>query len=132
MNKRFIRFLLLFAALWLPVQTMAGMSVSVCMNMESQSSTAMHQDSMADAAAMPCHEAMDDQHAAHPDDGCDNCEICHLASAGFMPSAGIEPAVLPLGKPVKHPTRLQRLEVAALTMQERWGGAPLARPDPPG
>ncbi len=47
----------------------------------------------------------------------DHCAVC---------------AVLPLGKPVKQPTRLKRLEVAALTMQERWGGAPLARPDPPG
>jgi hypothetical protein len=91
MNRRFIRFLLLFAALWLPVQTMAGMSVSVCMNMESHGGMAAHQEQgVADAAAaMPCHEAMDEQHAAHPDNGCDNCEICHLASAGFMPSAAI-------------------------------------------
>jgi len=107
MNRRFIRFLLLFAALWLPVQTMAGMSVSVCMNMESHGGMAMHQDSMADAAAMPCHEAMDDQHAGHPDNACDNCEICHLASAGFMPSAAIEPAVLPLGK------RFERVLIAS-------------------
>jgi len=47
----------------------------------------------------------------------DHCAVC---------------AVLPLGKPVRQLTRLKRLEVAALTMQERWGGAPLARPDPPG
>jgi hypothetical protein len=100
MNRRFIRFLLLFAALWLPVQTMAGMSVSVCMNMESHGGMAAHQEQgVADAAAaMPCHEAMDEQHAAHPDNGCDNCEICHLASAGFMPSCHFEPALPPLGK----------------------------------
>jgi hypothetical protein len=68
MNRRFARFLLLFAALWLPVQTMAGMSVSVCMNMESHGGMAAHQEQgVADAAAaMPCHEAMDEQHAAHP------------------------------------------------------------------
>lgn len=47
----------------------------------------------------------------------DHCAVC---------------AVLPLGKPAKQLTRLKRLEVAALTMRERWGGAPLARPDPPG
>lgn len=47
----------------------------------------------------------------------DHCAVC---------------AVLPLGKPVKQLTRLKRLEVAELTMQERWGGVPLARPDPPG
>lgn len=90
MNIGLARFLLLFAALWLPVQTMAGMSVSVCMNMESHGGMAAHAAASADeAAAMPCHEAMADEHAAHPDGGCDNCEICHLASAGFMPSAAL-------------------------------------------
>lgn len=98
MNRRFIRFLLLFAALWLPVQAMAGMSVSVCMNMQSQAGMAAPGDGMADAAAMPCHEAMADTSAAHPDNGCDNCEICHLASAGFMPSATADPALPPIGK----------------------------------
>ena len=37
-------------------------------------------------------------------------------------------AVVPLGRPVKQPTRLKRLEVPAFTMQERWDGAPLQRP----
>ena len=37
-------------------------------------------------AAMPCHEAAAPDQAAH-DAACDNCEICHLACAGFMPSA---------------------------------------------
>lgn len=99
MNRRLIRILLLFAALWLPVQTMAGMSVSVCMNMQSHGGMASHQHATADeAAAMPCHAAMDDRHAAHPDQGCDNCEICHLASAGFLPSAVPDPALPPVGK----------------------------------
>jgi hypothetical protein len=42
MSRRLIRFLLLFAALWLPVQTMAGMSISVCMNMQSHGGMAAH------------------------------------------------------------------------------------------
>ena len=85
----------MFAALWLPVQTMAGMAVSVCMNMQSHEGQAMqHQDMAGEAAAMPCHEAIpDDQAAQH--DACDNCEICHLASAGFMPSAAHEPCFAP-------------------------------------
>ena len=99
MSRRLIRFLLLFAALWLPVQTMAGMSISVCMNMQSHGGMAAPHDGFADeAAAMPCHEAMADASAAQSDGGCDNCEICHLASAGFMPSAAFEPAPPPLGK----------------------------------
>ncbi len=99
MSNRFVRLLLLFAALWLPVQTMAGMSVSVCMNMQSHGGMAAAHDGIADeAAAMPCHEAMADTSAAQSDSGCDNCEICHLASTGFMPSAVPEPSPPPLGK----------------------------------
>ena len=91
MGSRIARFLLIFAALWLPVQSMAGMAVSVCMNMQSHEAHAGQQ-----VDAMPCHDAAaDDQAAQH--DGCDNCEICHLASAGFMPSATAEPALIPVG-----------------------------------
>lgn len=96
MSKRFVRFLLLFAALWLPVQTMAGLAVSVCMNMQDHqghgSSAAMMHD--VSDAAMHCHEAMADDPPLHQD-SCDNCEICHLASAGFMPSAALPDGLLP-------------------------------------
>lgn len=96
MNKRFVRFLLLFAALWLPVQTMAGLAVSVCMNMQGHqgnggSGAVMHDGA---DAAMHCHEATADDQPLHQD-GCDNCEICHLASAGFMPSAAMPDGLLP-------------------------------------
>lgn len=93
-NKRFVRFLLLFAALWLPVQTMAGLSVSVCMHMQGHEGVAtVIQD--AAQGATPCHEAMTDDVPLHQD-GCDNCEICHLASAGFMPSAALPAGLLPV------------------------------------
>jgi hypothetical protein len=91
-SQRFVRFLLLFVALWLPVQTMAGLSVSVCTNMQGHEGAvaAMHE---ATESAMPCHEAMADDAPAHQDD-CDNCGICHLASAGFMPSAALPDGLL--------------------------------------
>jgi hypothetical protein len=92
-NARFVRFLLLFAALWLPVQTMAGLSVSVCMHMQGHEGAAAAIQDVAEGA-MPCHEAMADDAPLHQD-GCDNCEICHLASAGFMPSAALPTGLLP-------------------------------------
>jgi len=96
-NNRFVRVLLLFAALWLPVQTMAAMSMPLCRHAQEhgQASVAVDQTD----AAMPCHAAHDavaaDQ-AAH-DAGCDNCEICHLACAGFMPSAPLATGLMPAG-----------------------------------
>jgi len=84
MNNRFVRFLLLFAALWLPVQTMAAMSMPLCRHALEQAAAAAANE--ASAAAMPCHEAVTPDQAAH-DAGCDNCASCHMACAGFMPSA---------------------------------------------
>ena len=83
-SQRFVRFLLLFAALWLPVQTMAAMSMPLCRHALEQAAAAAAAE--ASAASMPCHEAVKADPAAH-DAGCDNCASCHLACAGFMPSA---------------------------------------------
>jgi len=47
-------------------------------------------------AAMPCHEAAAPDQAAH-DAACDNCEICHLACAGFMPSAPLATSLISAG-----------------------------------
>jgi hypothetical protein len=95
-NKRFVRFLLLFAALWLPVQTMAAMSMPLCRHAQEQGMASVAVEA---AAAMPCHEAHQaaaaDQ-AAH-DAGCDNCEMCHLAGSGFMPSALMAQDLMPAG-----------------------------------
>jgi ABC-type nickel/cobalt efflux system permease component RcnA len=95
MTQRFARFLLLFAALWLPVQTMAGMVMPVCGHgQEQEIATAATQDSAA-AEAMPCHhEAMAADQAA-ADNGCDHCQTCQLASSGFMPSAALTAGVIP-------------------------------------
>jgi hypothetical protein len=92
---RFARFLLMFAALWLPVQTMAGLAMPLCQHGQDQAAAgAMHYGD--EASAMPCHEAGPDDQAAHQD-GCDNCEVCHLAGAGFMPSADTAAGLMPAG-----------------------------------
>ncbi len=91
MSNRFVRFLLLFAALWLPVQTMAAISMPLCRHaLEQASASAAHESP---AAAMPCHEAGTTDQAAH-DAGCDNCASCQMACAGFMPSAPLKTSLI--------------------------------------
>jgi hypothetical protein len=120
-RHRFVRFLLLSAALWLPVQTMAAVSMPLCRHAQEQGMVLVATEQS--DAALPCHEASAataSDHAAH-DTGCDNCEMCHLAGSGFMPSAlmvtGLIPAehryVLPaikappshIAEPPQHPPR---------------------------
>ena len=91
MSNRFARFLLLFVALWLPVQTMAAMSMPLCRHAQEQAMAGIAAEQS--AAAAPCHEAMDSDQAAH-DAACDNCEICHMAGAGFMPSAPLATSLI--------------------------------------
>ncbi|MCX7155947.1 MAG: hypothetical protein NTW45_05840 [Rhodocyclales bacterium] len=94
MNIRFARFLLLVAALWLPVQTMAAMSMPLCRHAQEQAATS---DAAGPAdAPVHCHETAAPDQVAH-DTGCDNCEICHLACAGFMPSAPLATGLMPAG-----------------------------------
>ena len=91
MSNRLIRFLLLFAALWLPVQTMAAMSMPLCRHAAEQAAATAA--TAASAAVMPCHEAVTPDHAAH-DAGCDNCASCHMACAGFLPSASLATSLM--------------------------------------
>jgi len=94
MNIRFARLLLFFAALWLPVQTMAAMSMPLCRHAQEHAMAAVGTEQS--DAAMPCHEATAPDQAAH-DGACDNCEQCHLACAGFMPSASMVTVMIPAG-----------------------------------
>ena len=94
MTTRFVRFLLLFAALWLTVQTMAAMSMPLCRHAPEQAAAAAA--TAAPAVAMPCHEAGPPDPAAH-DAGCDNCASCHMACAGFMPSASLATSLVAAG-----------------------------------
>ena len=122
MTQRFVRFLLFFAALWLPVQTMAALSMSQCRHVQEQAAAGGMGHEVAASAELPapCHEAVDSDQATY-NEACDNCESCHLASAGFLPSAdllaGLIPAenryVLPavtvprshIAEPPQHPPR---------------------------
>jgi hypothetical protein len=96
MNLHFARFLLLFAALWLPVQTIAAISMPLCRHAQEQAmADAMTHDAAEQSnAAMPCDEAMAPDQSVH-NTGCDNCEQCHLACAGFLPSAPLAADVIP-------------------------------------
>ena len=96
MSTRFARFLLLSAALWLPVQTMAAMSMPLCRHAQelAMAATASHDAAEQSAAAMHCHEAAAPDQATH-DAGCDNCDQCHLACAGFLPSAAMAADLIP-------------------------------------
>ncbi len=89
MLARFTRYLLLFVALCLPMQAMAGLSMSLCQHAREQATQ---------PEAMPCHEAAaQDQQVQGYDAGCDNCEMCHIAGAGFMPSAAVTSGLVPVG-----------------------------------
>ncbi len=94
MTRRFARFLLLFAALWLPVQTMAGMAMPLCGHVQEHQPVAPADHDMAATDGMPCHETMAQDQAA-AESGCDHCQTCQLASAGFMPSAALTAGLIP-------------------------------------
>lgn len=101
MRTRLARFLLILTALWLPLQAVAGMTMKLCAH-----ETAPH--SML-AAAMgedhcPYHDA-DAAPATHdqtPGQACDDCGICHLACAGYMPAAEARTGVVPTDRTFQH------------------------------
>lgn len=93
MRNRFVRLLLLFTALWLPVQTMAAMSMPLCRHALEQSMAGVGTEQA--GVAVHCHETTVPDQAAHDDGACDNCEQCHLACAGFMPSAPLVTDLVP-------------------------------------
>lgn len=114
-------FLLILIVLWMPLQTAASWAMPLAMHAGGQPTAAAagpaHCHDLAQAAA-----AVPDSAAAGDfDSGCDNCRICHLASAGFLlpPAEGAEapPAgrvlvashapAMPshIGEPPRHPPR---------------------------
>lgn len=100
MNHRIARFLLLVAALWLPVQTSAALAMPLChhvplqMAVEMADHHVMEDHGAAMGAGAHCNEAAIPDQAAH-DAGCDNCQICHMAGAGFMPSTVSPTGLMP-------------------------------------
>lgn len=119
MNHRIARFLLLVAALWLPVQTGAALAMPLCHHAPLQAAVEMADHTAMEAGA-PCHETATPDQAAH-DAGCDNCQICHMAGAGFMPTTAMSTGLMPaanayslpaimaprshIGEPPQHPPR---------------------------
>lgn len=71
--RRLKSLLLILIALWLPVQAAAAVSMPFC----------RHAAEAVAAEAAHCPEQVAESVAA-TDLDCDNCAICHLASAGFL------------------------------------------------
>ncbi len=67
-----------------------------CRHVQEQavSSVMSHDAAASPESAAPCHEAVDSDQATHHE-ACDNCESCHLASAGFLPSADLLAGLIP-------------------------------------
>ena len=91
MRLRSVRVLMLFAALWLPVQTMAAKAMPLCRHALEHAAHAVD----AAQAEAHCHDAGTVDLPQVHDAGCDNCEMCHMASAGFMPSTPLASAPVP-------------------------------------
>ncbi len=70
--RRFNSFLLILIALWLPLQAAAAVAMTFC----------RHAPEPVAAEATHCHGHV--VNAAAGDIDCDNCGLCHLASAGFL------------------------------------------------
>jgi ABC-type nickel/cobalt efflux system permease component RcnA len=94
MSNRFARFLLLFTALWLPVQTMAARSMPMCRHAQARAMAAVAAEHS--AVATHCHEAPAADQAAN-DKACDHCEMCQLAGASFMLSAPLVAGMISTG-----------------------------------
>jgi hypothetical protein len=95
--RRWLRLLpLLITALWLPLQAVAAVAMPFCRHAVEQAAAA---DAMAHEEHCPGH-AMESAAVAVPvaidcAQDCDGCELCHLASAGYMPAAAPAAARLP-------------------------------------
>jgi hypothetical protein len=78
--RRFKSYLLILIALWLPLQAAAAVTMPFCQHGTEQP-LAME--------ATHCHEQMDASPTSLDAFNCDNCQMCHLATAGFL-LAGVE------------------------------------------
>jgi hypothetical protein len=94
--RRWLRLLpLLITALWLPLQAVAAIAMPFCRHAAGQ---AMQLDAAAEAH---CHDHMAGDGGETPlpghaavDQDCDGCELCHLASAGYLlPAAAVAASV---------------------------------------
>ena len=95
MRHRLIRLLPLFvAALWLPFQAVAATAMPFCRHGEAHKMVALADDVVVE------HCAMHDPQPAPAGNslGCDDCGVCHLLAAGFIPTAEQATAILPVAQ----------------------------------
>lgn len=74
--------LLILLAVWLPIQASAAMAMSLCRHTTAPATEeATHcQAHLAQSAQSVAMAVVDQEN----DTACDNCALCHLASAGFL------------------------------------------------
>jgi hypothetical protein len=92
--RRWFRLLpLLITALWLPLQAVAAVAMPFCRHAAEQAAAA---DATTHEEHCPGHAmespTVDVPAAIDCDQDCDGCELCHLASAGYMPAAVVTAA----------------------------------------
>jgi hypothetical protein len=81
--RRFNSFLLIFIALWLPLQAAAAVVMPFCRHAAERQEV----QSVVRESPAHCHnQVLDDTGTVPTDLGCDNCEMCHLATAGYLPA----------------------------------------------
>lgn len=80
--RRLKSLFLILIALWLPLQAAAAVTMPFCRHALEQAAT--HE---AAQAATHCHDPMEAAAPAASDVDCDNCQMCHLATAGYLLSA---------------------------------------------
>jgi hypothetical protein len=78
--RRFKSYLMILIALWLPLQAASAVTMPFCRHAAEQ---VRMEEAMPSSAH--CHEQVDESSApAAGDFYCDNCEMCHLATAGYL------------------------------------------------
>lgn len=83
--RRFKIYLLILCALWLPLQAAAAAAMPFC----SHAGEASMQVEAAQSPE-PCHEHDGAAGKSGTSDlACDDCGICHLASAGYIPPTAV-------------------------------------------
>lgn len=96
---------LLLVALWLPLQAASALAMPFCRHAAdaAEQQVAVHGEAHCHESAVPA-----DEPSAGID--CDNCEMCHLATAGYLPATAANPlpeaasvlAALPSSTPPSH------------------------------
>ncbi|MEW6163944.1 MAG: hypothetical protein AB1642_02660 [Pseudomonadota bacterium] len=95
----------------MPIQAASAVALPYCRHAAGQPVVQQAGPQPQAAAGTHCHEhhaapdgsAMPDN-AAATDDGCDNCDMCHLASTGYLPSASASLTPVPVSIQVAAPT----------------------------